>query len=47
MLIFWVASIATIAVSFAMVYFFGFKDSDTGQVKTVEKKNAFKDAVAK
>lgn len=47
MLIFWVASIATIVVSFAMVYFFGFKDSDTGQIKTVEKKNAFKDAVAK
>jgi len=30
-----------------MVYFFGFKDTDTQQIKTVEKKNAFKDAVKK
>ncbi|MDU7281607.1 MAG: glucose PTS transporter subunit IIA [Leuconostoc citreum] len=47
MLIFWVAAIATIAVAFLMVYFFGFKDTDTQQIKTVEKKNAFKDAVKK
>ncbi|MCK8604776.1 glucose PTS transporter subunit IIA [Leuconostoc citreum] len=47
MLIFWVAAIATIAVAFLMVYFFGFKDTDTQQIKTVEKKNAFKDAVNK
>lgn len=47
MIIFWVAAVATIAVSFLMVYFFGFKDSDTQQIKTVEKKNAFKDAVNK
>ena len=47
MLIFWIASIATIAVAFVMVYLFGFKDSDTEQVKTFEKKNAFKDAVNK
>lgn len=47
MLIFWLASAATIVVSFAMVYFFGFKDSDTNEIKSVEKKNAFKDAVGK
>ncbi|MBU7450800.1 glucose PTS transporter subunit IIA [Leuconostoc citreum] len=47
MLIFWVAAIATIAVAFLMAYFFGFKDTDTQQIKTVEKKNAFKDAVKK
>ena len=47
MLIFWVAAIATIAVAFLMVYFFGFKDTDTQQIKTVEKKNAFKDAEKK
>ncbi|CCF24610.1 PTS system, trehalose-specific IIBC component [Leuconostoc citreum LBAE C10] len=47
MLIFWVAAIATIAVAFLMVYFFGFKDTDTQQIKTVEKKNAFKEAVKK
>lgn len=47
MLIFWVAAISTIAVAFLMVYFFGFKDTDTQQIKTVEKKNAFKDAVKK
>jgi PTS system beta-glucosides-specific IIC component len=45
MLIFWVASIMTIVVSFTMVYFFGFKDSDTNQEKNAEKKNVFKDAV--
>lgn len=47
MLIFWLASAATIVVSFAMVYFFGFKDSDTNEIKSVEKKNAFKDAAGK
>jgi len=47
MLIFWIASAATIIVSFAMVYFFGFKDSDASEIKTVEKRNAFKDAAGK
>lgn len=45
--IFLLAAVATIIVSFVMVYFFGFKDSDTQNVKAaVEKKNVFKDAVA-
>lgn len=45
--IFCLAAVATIIVSFAMVYFFGFKDSDTQNVKApVEKKNVFKEAVA-
>jgi len=30
-----------------MVYFFGFKDSDASEIKTVEKRNAFKDAAGK
>lgn len=47
MLIFWIASAATIVVSFAMVYFFGFKDSDVDGVKSIEKKNVFKDAAGK
>lgn len=35
---FWIASIATVVVSFCLVYFFGFKDSDLTKERVVEKK---------
>ncbi|NKZ33648.1 PTS transporter subunit EIIC [Rothia terrae] len=35
---FWIASIATVIVSFSLVYFFGFKDADLDKQRTVEKK---------
>lgn len=35
---FWIASIATVIVSFTLVYFFGFKDADLDKQRTVEKK---------
>ena len=48
LLIFVIASAATIAVSFVAVYLWGFKDSDTEQAAAqVEKKNVFKDAISK
>lgn len=45
--IFWLATIVTIVVSFVMVWLFGYKNSDDVATKTVEKTNAFKDAVSK
>lgn len=48
LLIFFLASAATIVVSFVMVYLWGFKDRDVEQsAKQVEKKNVFKDNDAK
>ncbi|MDN6900092.1 PTS transporter subunit EIIC [Oenococcus sicerae] len=44
--IFVIASTITTIVSFVCVYFWGFKDSDVDQVRNVEKKNVFKDAVS-
>ncbi|MDO4916322.1 MAG: glucose PTS transporter subunit IIA [Rothia sp. (in: high G+C Gram-positive bacteria)] len=35
---FWIASIATLIISFTLVYLFGFKDSDLSKERTVEKK---------
>ncbi|WP_096817288.1 PTS transporter subunit EIIC [Lactococcus fujiensis] len=43
---FWIASIICMVVAFALVWMFGYKDSDV-MGAGVEKKNAFKDAVAK
>ena len=42
--IFWIVTIVTIIVAFALVWMFGYKDSDE-MGAGVEKKNAFKDAV--
>ena len=48
LLIFFLASAATIVVSFVMVYLWGFKDRDVEQsAKQVEKKNIFKNNDAK
>lgn len=45
-LIFWIATIVCIVVTFALVWLFGYKDTDA-MGKSIEKKNIFKDAVTK
>ncbi|MDR3240767.1 MAG: PTS transporter subunit EIIC [Lactobacillaceae bacterium] len=45
-LIFWIATGVTMLVSFILVYFFGYKDTDV-ETDGVQKKNVFKDAVGK
>lgn len=45
---FWIASLATLAVSFTATYMFGFKESDLGREKEVKKvRLARREAVAK